>query len=142
MKQCVRRKLPSMMSSLLQSGEASDAAMNTLEKLIHCEMKRLRKLDKATIFIDSTESLTNFDWEKLWLELHRYLPTLMGILSLLVLDPTDNKSVVCLLAAVVLKQRYKHFSIVQQAISLLLYGNGTSKQVIDFFMTTGMCNTV
>ena len=128
-----------MSSFMLQSRKGAGAAMSSLKNMIEREVKGLRKLNKSTMFLGGKESLTDFCWDNVWLELHRYAPTLMDVLSVLVLDPTDNKPMVCLVAAMVLKQRYKHFSIVQRAISLLLYGNGTWKQVIQIAVMTTVC---
>ncbi|XP_062521158.1 uncharacterized protein LOC134196093 [Corticium candelabrum] len=138
-KQCVRKSLSAMSSFMLQSRKGAGAAMSSLKNMIEREVKGLRKLNKSTMFLGGKESLTDFCWDNVWLELHRYAPTLMDVLSVLVLDPTDNKPMVCLVAAMVLKQRYKHFSIVQRAISLLLYGNGTSKQVYNCLQPLMVC---
>ena len=120
-----------MMASLLQAKETQAALMTSLEKSLDREMKEIRKLNTASIFMDSQEALVSFNWEMIWLELKRHAPTLLSIISVLLpsSEVEKHKPVVCFIAAMVLKHRYKHLSLVQRAVSILLYGNGTSKQV-------------
>ena len=80
-----------MSSFMLQSRKGAGAAMSSLNNMIKREVKRLRKLNKSTVFLGGKESLTNFCWDNVWLELHRYAPTLMDVLSVSLLDPTDYK---------------------------------------------------
>ena len=43
--------------------------------------------------------------------------------------PEQNKPLICLLTSMILKKKYPVLGLVQKAISLLLYGNGTHKLV-------------
>ena len=56
------------------------------------------------------------------------MPTLMHFLIKLITNPTRKKPLLCLLASQLLKQCYPQLGLVQRAISVLLYGNGTNKQ--------------
>ena len=76
---CVRKSLSAMSSFMLQSGKGVGAAMSTLKNKIQREVKGLRKLNKSTLFLGGKESLTNFCWVNVWLELHRYAPTLTDV---------------------------------------------------------------
>ena len=82
-----------------------------------------------SILRDNIEAVNHFSWETVWLELLANVPILMQILSALIPNPQDDKPLLCLIASMLLKRRLPKMGLVQRAISLLLYGNGTSKQV-------------
>ena len=42
---------------------------------------------------------------------------------------SKNKPLICFIMSQLLKQRYPKMAVVQRAISVAMYGNGTSKQV-------------
>lgn len=136
-KKCVRQSFPSMMKSLLTSETTNAALMAELEKLIHAELKGMSKLKKTSAFMDRKESLLNFNWELIWSELMKACPVLMKVISIMLSEANDRKSetktIACFIAAMVLKKRDKQLSFVQRAISILLYGHGTAKQVCITF---------
>ena len=63
------------------------------------------------------------------LELSHKIPTLMSLLSQLVRQPATQKPLLCLLASQLLKSRHHHMGLVQWAVSVMMYGNATAKQV-------------
>ena len=63
------------------------------------------------------------------LELSHKIPTLMSLLSQLVRRPATQKPLLCLLASQLLKSRHHHMGLVQRAVSVMMYGNATTKQV-------------
>ena len=127
-KRCVRGNLFSV-NFATTSAEACNTAITSLKKKTAKEINQIRKLGKRSVFMDS-EALLHFSWDRIWLELKKYTPTLLHVISILVSESAQRcKPLVCSIASMALKQRYKQFSIVQRVISLLLYGNGTAKQV-------------
>ena len=59
----------------------------------------------------------------------RKIPTLMSLLSKLVGQSSERSPLLCLVASMILKSRHRHMGLVQRAMSVMLYGNGTGKQV-------------
>ena len=128
-----------MMKSLLSSGKTFETLMSSLEKLVAAELKGMYK---TSIFMHGKEALINFNWEMIWLELMKHCPVLMRMISIMLLDTNDrkptNKALICFIAAMVLKKRNRSLCLIQSAISLLLYGHGTSKQVQLTYLNVGL----
>lgn len=91
-------------------------------------MKKICKLDHNSILRDDIEGVKHFSWETIWLELERHVPTLLALIKKLLSRP--NKPLTCFIISQILKQRLPCMGLVQRAISVLLYGNGASKQVL------------
>ena len=98
------------------------------------EMKDICSISHDSILRDHIEAVKHFHWDTVFLELVRKLPTLMSLLSHLLPRPMERKPLLCLLASQLLKARNQHMGLVQRAISMMLYGSGTSWQ-------TGECIT-
>ena len=77
----------------------------------------------------TVEALKHFDWERVMLELEKKLPTLLTLLKQIVPRPTEQRPLLCLVASQLLKSRHQRLGLVQQVVSIMLYGNGSSKQV-------------
>ena len=92
------------------------------------EMKHLSSTATASILRDSTEAVKYFHWDTVLLELQQHVPTLMSLLSRLVGKSAGRSPLRCLLPSMILKSRHHQLSLVQRAISVMLYGNGTAKQ--------------
>ena len=95
---------------------------------IQHEMKDLSSDSYDSILRDSVEAVKNFNWETVRLELIQEMPTLMSLLSQLI-GQCSHHSLLCLIATMILKSRHRHMGLVQRAISVMLYGNGTAKEV-------------
>ena len=80
-----------------------------------------------SILRDSYEAVKRFSWESIWLEYQAKVPTLLALLTGLL--PKAEKSFIAFVVSLLLKRRYKHMSLVQRVISLVLYGNAAKKQV-------------
>ena len=129
-----RRQLRCVRGSLFPMSAAKcNSAIKSLNVLTAREMRNIRKLGKSSVFMDD-EALLNFSWEGIWDELQMYAPTLLNVISILVAETERHKPLVCFIASMALKQQHKHLSLVQRAVSLLLYGNATTKQVQEFEM--------
>lgn len=92
-------------------------------------MKHIGSTDHGSILRDTNEAIKQFHWETVRLELVEHVPTLMSLLTQLVGRPSQRFPLLCLIASMMLKSRNQHISLVQRAISIMLYGNGTAKQV-------------
>lgn len=105
------------------------AAILGMSKLILKEIKQLCALERCSLLRDDVEAVKNFSWETVWGELTKDVPTLVALLQGLIKHPEDHKPLICLIISMILKQRSPKVSLVQRAVSVLLYGNGTSKVV-------------
>ena len=94
-------------------------------------MKDLSSDRQASILNNSNEAVKNFSWETVRLELYKKVPTLMSLLSHIVRRPTQHIPFLCMVTSQLLKSRHQRLCLVQQAVSVTLYGNGTAKQVWD-----------
>lgn len=100
-------------------------------------MKDISSEAHDSILRDLVEAVKYFHWETVMLELQGKMPTLMSLLSLLVRQPSEKKPLLCFLASQLLKARHQYIGLVQRAVSVMMYGNGTAKQV--HFIKYTMC---
>lgn len=128
-KRLAHRSYKSLASSLMKSSSTSTDMVSEVAKKIKAEMKGISSQRHDSILLDTIESVKNFSWERVLLELQSMMPTLIHLLMKLVTNPTKKKPLLCMLASQLLKQRHPQLGLVQRAMSVLLYGNGTNKQV-------------
>lgn len=125
-----RKSFHASAAAMLRSPRFMKSIAIKLALKIRGEMKRLSSTTHNSILRDSNEAVRQFHWETVRLELHRNVPTLMNILSLLVGPSEKHYPLLCLLGSMILKARHQHLCLVQRVVSIMLYGNGTAKQVI------------
>ena len=113
--------------SLVEKDASCNHMLNALTSKIKKEMRKVCKLDHYSILKDDIEGVKHFSWETVWLELQRDVPTLVTFLTKLLSRP--NKPLISFIISQILKLRLPCMALVQWAISVLLYGNGASKQV-------------
>ena len=123
-----RKSFHASASAMLESPRVLRSITAKLVLKIREEMKHLSSTDQDSVLRDFTEAVKCFHWETVRLELVRSVPTLMTILSQLVGPSTKHYPLLCLLASMILKSRHQHLGLVQRAVSVMLYGNGTAKQ--------------
>lgn len=92
-------------------------------------MRQLALEEHDSILSDTVKGIKHFGWDTITLELQRKVPTLMQILRLLVKKPAIAKPFISCLASKLLKDRHPKLSLMQRAVSVMLYGNGSSKIV-------------
>lgn len=129
MKRITHRSYVSMASSCINSPSLSNAILKKLAIKIRREMNAISSSSHDSILRDHVEAVKMFSWETVILELTSKMPTLMSLLSQLVGNPSRRKPLLCLLASQILKSRHQHMGLVQRAVSVMLYGCGTAKQV-------------
>lgn len=120
-----------MASTMVNSPTMLRAVIKKLAIKVKAEMKSISSVPHDSILRDQFEALKHFNWDTIILELLKKLPTLMSLLAYLVPRPMKRKPLLCLLASQLLKARHQHMGLVQRAISIMMYGNGSSKQVSD-----------
>ena len=118
-----------MASTVVNSPRMSKSIIAEIATKIKSEMKALSSDAQDSILRDSVEAVKHFHWETVMLELLHNTPTLMSLLSQLVRRPAVQKPLLCFLASQLLKSRHHHMGLVQRAVSVMMYGNGTAKQV-------------
>ena len=133
-KRFARRSYASLASSVVQSKALSGRIVGQVASKIRCEMADISSKVHDSILKDNIEALKHFSWDTVFLELQSKMPTLMMLLKKLVRNPTERKPLLCVIASQLLKQRQPKLGLVQRAVSILMYGNGTSKQVRIFPM--------
>ena len=133
-KRCVqrlaRRSYRSAASTLLRSPIVSSRILKELIKTIKSEMRDARA-KCGSMLMKSDEELKVFSWERIEQEMETKLPTLIALLRGLGQKSGTNTTspVICMICCMLLKQSYPKMSLVQRAMSVLLYGNAVSKQV-------------
>jgi len=75
------------------------------------------------------EALKHFNWETVMLELLEAATNASDTAKQIVPQPAEQRPLLCLVASKLLKSRHQQLCLVQRAVSLMLYGNGSSKQV-------------
>lgn len=128
-KRITRKTYHSMASTIVNSPTMSKSVITQVATKMKTEMKALSSDAHDSILRDSVEAVKRFSWETVWLELSRNVPTLMSLLSQLIPGASHKKPLLCFLASQLLKSRHQRLCLVQRAVSVMLYGNGTAKQV-------------
>ena len=105
------------------------ALSSSFSKQIKWEIVSFCSINRNSLLRDDKEAVKNFNWETVWLKLKDGIQTLFGLLKLLIRSLEIHKALMCVILSMILKQCSPKVFLVQRAISVLLYGNGTSKIV-------------
>ena len=127
---------------MVRSTAVSEKVILAVAQKIRTEIKSINSAEHDSILLDSIEALKNFSWESIWLELSSKTPTLVKLLQLLVTNSSKKKPLMSFIVCQLLKQQYPKLCLVQRAVSIALFGNGTSKQVdiiIEMLYTLCCC---
>ena len=100
-----------------------------ISRKIKKEMKDLSSDDRDSVLCDAVEAVKRFNWTTVMMEYEKMMPTLLTLLKQLVPNPIEHKPLLCQVASQILKSRHQRMGLVQRAVSIMLYGNGTNKQV-------------
>ena len=109
------------------SEETSEQILNALTQQMREEMKEVCSKKYNSILRDSHEAVKMFSWETIWLEFEAKVPTLFQFFEKLL--PKAEKKFLAFVISLLLKKHCKHMSLVQRAVSVLLYGNAAKKQI-------------
>ena len=98
LKRVARGSYSVLTSSIVRSPRTSDKVICEVAHVINNEMKTTSSLEHNSILRCSNNTLKEFSWEMIWVELVKSAPTLMKFLSCLVCRVEDNKTLICLIA--------------------------------------------
>lgn len=129
MKQYARRCYQAVAATAVKSAPTSDKVMREVAKTIKKEMADIASLRSDSLLRDTVEAVKHFSWSTLTLELQAKAPTLMSLLRTLVRNPVNSKPFIASIACQLLKDSHPKLGLMQRAVSVMLYGNGTSKNV-------------
>lgn len=97
---------------------------------IKTEMKYLSSDAHDSILNYNIEAIKRFSWETVRLELEKNVPTLMAVLSEITTKPLGvHVPLLSFMASMIIKCKHRRLCLVQRAVSVMLYGYGTAKQV-------------
>ena len=99
-----------------------------LSQAVKRQIRTLSRDQSAFVF-GKKEHVKEFTWDELWDMLSRKLLLLAFFLKKLVKDVDSSKPVICLIISMLLKKQNRKMCLLQNVISVLLYGNGSAKQV-------------
>ena len=71
--------------------------------------------------------IKEFSWIKVWNEFQRRVPILVKLMKHIM--PNANVRLLAFIISMILKRCCKHMSFVQRAMSVVLFGSGTAKEV-------------
>ena len=114
---------------MVNSRESLNATIKQLTWKIRGEMKQLFSSSHDSILMDSVEAVKHFHWDTVLLEYKRMVPTLILLLESLLPKPANKQIFVCFVTSLLIKCCHQRMCLVQRAVSIMLYGNGSSKQV-------------
>ena len=126
-KQYARRCYQAVAATAAKSAPTSEKIMREVARTIRREMEDLASADHDSILRDTTEAVKHISWETIALELKKTVPTLMSLLRSLVRN--ESQPFISSLACQLIKDHHPKLELMQRAVSVLLYGNGTSKHV-------------
>ena len=125
-KQVIHRRYATVASRLIQ-GSSLENVLTSLGRQIRAELRQLCLLENKSILRDTVNTVKCFSWEQLLVEFQTKLPTLVKFFKRVF--PHCSHKVLCFTISQLVKQRSPQMALVQRVISVLMYGNGASKQV-------------
>ena len=123
-----------------KSPNISKHVMHKLGTMLRQELKMM--CSDSTRSVLRTQSLSDnptFSWSTIYSELQLHAPLLFNLLSSLTRTRhvrSNQKAVMCVCAAVLLKYRFPQMSLLQKVVSLIMYAGHASKQVNVFNIIT------
>ena len=126
-RQLARRNYRSFSATAMKSQAVYKPMVTELSRKCKTEMRDLTSSEHDSILRDTREAVKRFSWETVMLE---KLPTLVLLLKGIIPFPQNQRPLLCLLLSQIVKSRHQRLCLVQRVISVMFYGNGTSKQVM------------
>ena len=97
-------------------------------KQIRKEFNSICSSSFRSVLKKDNKTLKTFRWEPLLTEFKQKVPSLLGLLKLIL--PKGGIPFWCFVISVLLKKRNQNMSLMQRLVSILLYGNAAHKQVV------------
>ena len=101
--------------------------LDKLVSQIRKEVNAICSLKHNSVLRGKHTTLKDFSWTRIWHDLTEKVPTLVKLFQKLI--PKAGRKYICFLVSSILKKRCQQMSLVQRAISFLLYANGTNREV-------------
>ena len=89
---------------------ARDYILKNITQRIRSEIKKICSLRHNSILRGSHEQLKQFNWQSVWQELRKNVPSLVNLMQLVM--PKSDKKFICFLICTILKKSCKHMSLV------------------------------
>lgn len=132
-KRLARKNYRAAATSLVHSPLTNQRLLHQFIRVIRAEMKCASSAKHASSLLQNTADVSNligFSWEKIAEELESILPTLTSLLKGILPKATESiKPLLSMITCMLLKRSNSRLSFAQKAMSVLLYGNASSKQV-------------
>ena len=128
-KSLARRSYKSLASTVLSSQHSLKPLLLEVSRKIRREMRVLSSDAHDSVLRDSVEAVKRFSWDTVFLEYEKMVPTLLTLLKNLIPRSTLKKPLLCLVVSMILKSRHQRMGLVQKVVSVMMFGNGSSKQV-------------
>lgn len=125
-----RRSYKAATSSFSEMPQTKNYLLQSFVRTVNKEITSICSYKHNSILRDSHEGIKRFSWEVIWSELVENVPILLKLIQSLL--PKSDRKFISFLICAILKRRCMHMSLVQHAISFLLYANGTNKEVRIF----------
>ena len=118
-----------MAATAVKSAPTFDKVMREVARKIKKEMNDIATSKHDSILRDTVEAVKHFSWDTVTIELQMKTPILMQLLRSLVRNPAKSKPFIASIACQLLKDNHPKLGLMQRAVSVLFYANGTSKNV-------------
>ena len=128
-KRIVRRKYNALASSVVQSEAIFSKCLIEIARKIKFEMQKFSSRETDSLLRDTHEAVKQFSWTTVYLEMKRYIPTLITLLSEIIPSSPSKEKLLSMVASLILKSRHQQMCLVQRAISVMMYGNECNKHV-------------
>lgn len=136
--------MPSVADAIIEESDLCEMVFERIADKINSECFRVCQLTKPLSPFRKIDvsKCSSFQWKVLVEDLSQKAPTLLKILSSIVVDKRKKAAVtsthhpsLCMAAAILLKERSREMCGLQSIISLLLYSSHVDKQVSNVPIT-------
>ena len=101
--------------------------VHAVSKEIQQELSQMCSTKQNSVLMTDGENIRSFSWNTVWLELQQQMPIFSSLLN--AVESKGNQILQCVIACVILKNKYQKLSLLQKIISTFLYANAVPKQV-------------
>ena len=122
-----RRNYKAAATNIASGNKTKAYIVHSVAYQIRQEMANICSIRHPSLLRDSHSAVKKFNWQAILSEFSLKLPTLILLLRKIL--PKSDDKFISFVISLLIKKRCKHISLLQRVISVLLYGNGTSKEV-------------
>ena len=121
-----RRSYKAAATNIASGNKTKAYIVHSVAYLIRQEMANICSIRHPSLLRDSHSAVKKFNWQAILSEFSLKLPTLILLLRKML---SKSDKFISFVISLLIKKRCKHMSLLQRVISVLLYGNGTNKEV-------------